>query len=94
MGLGACAAPQRAEISGFTLAYGATCPIKKPRSQVLPFFAKYQPVDIAFSIYDGDIRTEARNADDVYADALRMFGSMVKPVVYVQVTTNGPTAIA
>jgi hypothetical protein len=40
--------------------------------------------DIAFSIYDGDIKDgSSKCTDDVYTDALTMFGSMVKPVVYV-----------
>ena len=40
--------------------------------------------DIAFSIYDGDIKDgSSKCTDDVYADALKMFGTLVKPVVYV-----------
>ena len=40
--------------------------------------------DIAFSIYDGDIKDgSSRCTDDVYTDALKMFGAMVKPVVYI-----------
>jgi hypothetical protein len=40
--------------------------------------------DIAFSIYDGDIKDgSSLCTDTVYADALKMFGKMKKPVVYV-----------
>lgn len=40
--------------------------------------------DIAFSLYDGDIKDgSSRCTDDVYTDALKMFGTMVKPVVYI-----------
>jgi hypothetical protein len=40
--------------------------------------------DIAFSMYDGDIKDgSSKCTDDIYTDALKMFGSMVKPVVYV-----------
>ena len=40
--------------------------------------------DIAFSLYDGDIKDgSSKCTDDVYTDALKMFGTMVKPVVYV-----------
>jgi hypothetical protein len=40
--------------------------------------------DIAFSIYDGDIKDgSSKCSDDIYTDALKMFGTMVKPVVYV-----------
>lgn len=40
--------------------------------------------DIAFSIYDGDIKDgSSQCTNDVYTDALTMFGKMKKPVVYV-----------
>jgi hypothetical protein len=40
--------------------------------------------DIAFSIYDGDIKDGSSIcSDDIYIDALEMFGNMVKPVVYI-----------
>ncbi|CAN7350410.1 hypothetical protein [Polaromonas sp. LjRoot131] len=40
--------------------------------------------DIAFSIYDGDIKDgSSRCTDDIYAAALTMFGELNKPVIYV-----------
>jgi hypothetical protein len=40
--------------------------------------------DIAFSLYDGDIKDgSSKCTDDIYASALTMFGAMKKPVVYV-----------
>lgn len=40
--------------------------------------------DIAFSIYDGDIKDgSSKCTDDIYQSALDMFGQMKKPVVYV-----------
>jgi hypothetical protein len=40
--------------------------------------------DIAFSIYDGDIKDgSSKCTDDIYTDAMKMFGTMKKPVVYV-----------
>ena len=40
--------------------------------------------DIAFSIYDGDIKDgSSKCTDDIYQSALNMFGQMNKPVVYV-----------
>jgi hypothetical protein len=40
--------------------------------------------DIAFSLYDGDIKDgSSKCSNDVYTDALTMFGRLVKPVVYV-----------
>jgi hypothetical protein len=39
--------------------------------------------DIAFSIYDGDIKDGSSPCtDDIYASALAMFGELKKPVVY------------
>jgi hypothetical protein len=40
--------------------------------------------DIAFSIYDGDIKDgSSQCTDDIYTAALSMFGEMKKPVIYV-----------
>nr|WP_315427014.1 hypothetical protein [uncultured Albidiferax sp.] len=40
--------------------------------------------DIAFSLYDGDIKDgSSQCTDGIYTDALTMFNSMAKPVVYV-----------
>ena len=40
--------------------------------------------DIAFSVYDGDIKDgSSLCTDNIYTEALDMFNSMVKPVVYV-----------
>lgn len=40
--------------------------------------------DIAFSVYDGDIKDGSSTcSNEIYTDALKMFGGMKKPVVYV-----------
>jgi hypothetical protein len=40
--------------------------------------------DIEFSIYDGDIKDgSSKCTDDVYDDAIQMFGQLKKPVVYI-----------
>ena len=40
--------------------------------------------DIAFSMYDGDIKDgSSKCTDEVYTEALTMFGTLKKPVVYV-----------
>ena len=40
--------------------------------------------DIAFSIYDGDIKDgSSKCTDDVYADAIKMFNKLKKPTVYI-----------
>lgn len=40
--------------------------------------------DIAFSVYDGDIKDgSSKCTDDVYSDAIKMFNSLKKPTVYI-----------
>ena len=40
--------------------------------------------DIAFSLYDGDIKDGSSHCtDSIYTEALALFGRMVKPVVYI-----------
>src|SRR5262245_47359814 len=40
--------------------------------------------DIAFSIYDGDIKDgSSKCTDNVYTDAMKMFDSLAKPAIYV-----------
>jgi hypothetical protein len=40
--------------------------------------------DIAFSMYNGDIKDgSSKCSDDVYTDALKMFNTLTKPVVYI-----------
>lgn len=42
--------------------------------------------DVSFSLFDGDIKDgSSQCSDDVYTDALKMFGSMDKPVVYTSI---------
>lgn len=46
--------------------------------------ASINAADIDFSIYDGDIKDgSSKCTDDVYTDALKMFGQMKKPVHYI-----------
>lgn len=40
--------------------------------------------NIAFSIYDGDIKDgSSKCSDDVYTDALKMFSTLAKPLIYI-----------
>jgi hypothetical protein len=40
--------------------------------------------NVAFSMYDGDIKDgSSKCSDDVYTDALKMFSTLAKPVVYI-----------
>jgi len=53
-------------------------------SKLPAVLASINASDIAFSIYDGDIKDGSSRCDNVvYTDALTMFGSMKQPVVYV-----------
>ncbi len=47
-------------------------------------YASINASDIAFSLYDGDIKDgSSKCTDEAYTDALKMFGAMKKPLVYV-----------
>lgn len=86
LGLVACAAPGAPSREGFAFGVWGDMPYKKAGDDPkLPaVLQSINRADIAFSIYDGDIKDgSSKCTDDVYTDALTMFGSMVKPVVYV-----------
>jgi hypothetical protein len=81
-----CASPGSSASQGFAFGLWGDMPYKKAGDDAkLP--AVLQSInrsDIAFSLYDGDIKDgSSKCTDDVYTDALKMFGSMAKPVVYV-----------
>jgi hypothetical protein len=53
-------------------------------SRLPAVLASINASDIAFSIYDGDIKDGSSRCDNtIYDDALKMFGSMKQPVVYI-----------
>jgi hypothetical protein len=87
----ACAAPNgrgptTADALVFSFGLWGDMPYKKAGDDTkLPaVLASINASTIAFSIYDGDIKDgSSKCADDVYTDALKMFGEMKKPVVYV-----------
>lgn len=85
-GLVACAAPGAPSREGFAFGVWGDMPYKKAgdNPKLPAVLQSINRADIAFSIYDGDIKDgSSKCTDDVYTDALTMFGSMVKPVVYV-----------
>ncbi len=52
--------------------------------KIAPLIADMNASDIAFSIYDGDIKDgSSKCTDDVYSDAVKMFNTFRKPAVYV-----------
>lgn len=87
--LTACAGPggQTATKTGaFSFGLWGDMPYKKAGDDPkLPaVLASINASDIAFSIYDGDIKDgSSKCTDDVYTDALKMFAAMRQPVVYV-----------
>ncbi|MDP3654295.1 MAG: hypothetical protein Q8R67_21735 [Rhodoferax sp.] len=84
-----CAAPGTTTATtpqGFAFGLWGDMPYKKAGDDTkLP--AVLQSInrsDIAFSIYDGDIKDgSSKCTDAIFADALTMFNSMAKPLVYV-----------
>ncbi|MDO8252439.1 MAG: hypothetical protein Q7T78_22350 [Rhodoferax sp.] len=90
LGLISCAAtgPSMAPSAGQPFAFGlwGDMPYKKAGDDArLPaVLQSINQSDIAFSLYDGDIKDgSSKCTDDIYTDALKMFGSMRKPVVYI-----------
>jgi hypothetical protein len=84
--LSACAVPRPIEQGGFAFGLWGDMPYKKAGDDPkLPaVLQSINASDVAFSIYDGDIKDgSSKCTDDVYVDALKMFNSMAKPVVYV-----------
>ncbi len=56
----------------------------KDQPKVAALIEDMNSADIAFSIYDGDIKDgSSKCTDDIYQGAITMFNSLVKPVVYV-----------
>jgi len=75
-----------APVSAYSFGLWGDMPYKKAGDDPkLPAVLKsINQSDIAFSLYDGDIKDgSSQCTDGIYTDALTMFGSMVKPVVYI-----------
>jgi hypothetical protein len=93
LALGACAAPGSTGDAGLVPASGkysfglwGDMPYKKAgdAAKLPAVLQSINASDIAFSVYDGDIKDgSSKCTNDVYTDALSMFASMKKPVVYV-----------
>jgi len=84
--LGGCASSPGVASGSFSFGLWGDMPYKKAGDDTkLPaVLQSINAANIAFSIYDGDIKDgSSKCTDDVYTDALKMFGAMVKPVVYV-----------
>jgi hypothetical protein len=84
--LTACATAPGATHNSYSFGLWGDMPYKKAGDDTkLPaVLSSINASDIAFSLYDGDIKDgSSQCTDTIYTDALTMFGSMKKPVVYV-----------
>jgi hypothetical protein len=88
VGLSGCATSTAAHAAPGSYSFGlwGDMPYKKAGddSKLPAVLQSINQSDIAFSIYDGDIKDgSSKCVDEVYTDALKMFAAMVKPVVYI-----------
>ncbi len=86
LSLAACASVPGAGAERYSFGLWGDMPYKKAGDdRKLPaVLQSINQSDIAFSLYDGDIKDgSSKCTDDTYTDALAMFASMAKPVVYV-----------
>lgn len=86
LALAGCASAPSAHSSAYTFGLWGDMPYKKAGddSKLPAVLQSINQSDISFSLYDGDIKDgSSKCSDDIYTDALKMFGSMAKPVVYV-----------
>ena len=90
LGLISCAAPTRvvdAPLAPGSFSFGlwGDMPYQKAGddAKLLAVLHSLNQSDIAFSMYDGDIKDGSSPCgDDIYREALAMFGRLLKPVVY------------
>jgi len=84
--LAAAGSAARADGQPFSFGLWGDMPYAKAKDQpkIAPLIADMNAADIAFSIYDGDIKDgSSKCTDDVYGDAIKMFDALQKPAVYV-----------
>src|SRR5262245_754257 len=78
--------PARAQSQPFTFALWGDMPYAKANDgpKIPALIADMNASDIAFSLYDGDIKDgSSKCTDDVYTAAIEMFDRFQKPVVYI-----------
>lgn len=76
----------RADEQSFAFGLWGDMPYAKANDlpKIAPLIADMNASDIAFSMYDGDIKDgSSKCTDDVYTDAIAMFNSFKMPAVYV-----------
>src|SRR4051812_10417046 len=72
--------------AGYSFGLWGDMPYAKAKDEpkIPALIASMNASDIAFSIYDGDIKDgSSKCTDDVFDAAIKMFGQFKKPVVYI-----------
>ena len=78
------AAPANAQSFSFGLWGDMPYARASDQPKIAPLIADMNASDIAFSIYDGDIKDgSSKCSEDVYAAAIKMFDSFKMPAIYV-----------
>jgi len=86
LSLVSCASVAPSAAPGFSFGLWGDMPYKKAGddSKLPAVLRSINQSDIAFSLYDGDIKDgSSQCTDGIFQDALAMFATMAKPVVYV-----------
>src|SRR3954454_11133508 len=84
--IAAGSSPAFAQSKTFSFALWGDMPYAKAKDgpKIPALIADMNKADIAFSLYDGDIKDgSSKCTDDAFDDAIKMFGQLKKPVVYV-----------
>ncbi len=86
LSLVSCATTGPSAPAGFSFGLWGDMPYKKAgdNPKLPAVLHSINQSDIAFSLYDGDIKDgSSQCTDDIFTDALKMFNTLAKPVVYV-----------
>ena len=86
VGIAAACSPALAQSKTFAFGLWGDMPYAKAKDgpKIPALIADINKADIAFSLYDGDIKDgSSKCTDDAFDDAIKMFGEFKKPVVYV-----------
>ena len=86
VGVAMADAANAADIKRFTFGLWGDMPYAKANDgpKIAPLIADINASDIAFSMYDGDIKDGSSKCDDAsYTEAIKMFDDLKKPAIYV-----------
>jgi hypothetical protein len=86
VGVAMASAASAADVKRFSFGLWGDMPYAKANDQpkIPPLIADINASDIAFSMYDGDIKDGSSKCDDAsYTEAIKMFDGLKKPAIYV-----------